>query len=89
MALHKWHFGRDPACSLFWSHRTQLFKSVELYLRDVLEIFGKLSHYTGRRLCTTTVDAYHGLEMYVFVFNLTKYLYYRGGNLIFALENGF
>ena len=29
------------------------------------------------RLYTVTVDSYHGLEMYVFVCNLTVYLYYR------------
>ena len=33
------------------------------------------------------VDSYHGIEIYVFVHNLTKGLYYRG-ILIVALENG-
>ena len=36
--------------------------------------------------CIFTVDSYHGPEMYVFVYNLKKYLYYRAKHVI-ALEN--
>ena len=37
--------------------------------------------------CTDTVDSCHGLEMYVFVLNMTIYFYYRE-NLMTPVENG-
>ena len=46
-----------------------------------------LCHYTGED-CTVTVDSYHGLEMYVFVCSLTKYLNYNG-KLTIVIENVF
>ena len=39
----------------------------------------------GRRISTVMVYSHHGFEMYVFVSNLTMYLYYKG-NLIIGLE---
>ena len=54
---------------LLWSPGTGLFKLVELYLGDGLEMARHLGDFT------VTVDSYHGLEMYVEVCNLTNYLY--------------
>ena len=52
-------------------------------LGESLEIAGHLA-FTLAETLQVTVDSYHGLEIYIFFCNLTKYLYYRG-NLMIAL----
>ena len=64
---------------------TKLFKLVELYFGDGLEMAGH-SAITLGILYTITACSYHGLEMYVFVCNVKKYLYYRG-TLMSRLQN--
>ena len=58
------------------SWEIELFKSVELYLGDGLEMAEHLAIMIGRDY-TVTVDSYHGLEKYFCVGKLTKFLYYR------------
>ena len=61
---------------LSWSK--DCFNFIELYLGDGLEITGHPVVTLGRETLPVTVCSYHGLEMYVFVCNLTKYSQYRG-----------
>ena len=75
--------GRKTTCLLLCSPGRELFQLVELYLRNSLEMAGHLAVRLGEtlldsgKLCTVTVKSYSGLEIYVFVWNLKKYLYYR------------
>ena len=62
------------------SHGTGFMKSVELYVGDHLEMVRHPTVTLGRD-CLVMVNSYHGLEMFVLVCNLSKYLYYRRASL--------
>ena len=68
---------RLPIITLEVSQNSELFHLLKLYWGNGLEMTGQLV-VTLERDCMITVDSYHGLEMYIFMYSLTKYLYNRG-----------
>ena len=66
--------GRESKWSLLWPHGTEPFELVQLSLVDGHELAGHLA-VTLERLCTITVDSYNSLQIYIFVYHLTKHLY--------------
>ena len=74
--------GEVTALTVEVSWYSELFESVELYLKGGLKILGHLLGTVGERDYTATSDSYYGLPMYIFVCNLTV------GTIMIGLENG-